>query len=146
MSVQSKRIAWGLAGLIVSLILVGVVSGTPVRHLIQVLPGSLALVMVARRAPGAGYAALSVFLFWLFIMVLIWLWLLGLASIVNGTFSRPEVVLTFTIGISCLWGLVACVRAPSAASHLIRVLMAMLFAALQIGAMWMSLRPAFARI
>ena|SRR5437867_150465 len=134
-----------LAGVIVSLLLVGVVSATPIRHLIQVTPAIIALVAAGRRAPWAPYAALPLFAFWLFIMIAIWLYLLGLARIVTGHFSPAEIALTLINGASCLWGLPASVRAKPVASGLARLVASTLFLLLQVGAMWVSLRPAFAR-
>lgn len=85
-----KVISGCLAGVIASLLLVGLVSATPVRHTIQVIPAAIALAAVARRATWATYAALPVFIFWLAVTLAIWLWLLGIARIVTGRFTPAE--------------------------------------------------------
>lgn len=144
MDPRTKPLARALVGTIASLLLVGVVSHTPVRHLIQVTPAVLALAAVLLRAPWAAFAALPLFVFWLLIMVAIWLFLLGIASVVNGTFSPLEIGLTLAIGVSCLWGMVAALRSPRPSGILPRALAAVVFAALQVGAMWMSLLPDYA--
>lgn len=141
----TKPIVGALVGLIVSLLLVGYVSGTLIRHLIQITPAVLALVLVIRRVQWAEYAALSVLVFWFLLVIAIWLFLLGIASIVSGTFAPVEIVLTLTIGACSLWGIVGVLRARRA-GIVARVTAFLLFAALQIGALWVSLRPAVAHI
>ena len=122
MSNASRLIAAALAGVILGLLGVGVVSGTPMRHIIQILPAALALALVIRRVPWASYAALPVFVFWLLIMVAIWLFLLGLARITTGHFSPAEVALTFVIGASCLCGLSQAFRPQPVASRVTRAM------------------------
>lgn len=139
-------IAISLTGVMVSLLLVGLVSGTPVRHCIQVLPGVLALVAAVRRTAWAKDAALPVFLVWLVLMILIWLFLLGLARILTGTFSAAEIALTITTGVSCAIGLWAWLRMPSSAGVTRRAIVSTIFALLQIAALWVSLRPSFNRM
>src|SRR5262245_49919634 len=102
---KSERLVWlGLVGLVVGLLAVGVVSGTPLRHALQVLPVLVVGVAARRRASWASFAALPLFVFWLLIMVAIWLWLLGLARVVSGRFTPAEVGLTILIGLSCVLG------------------------------------------
>jgi hypothetical protein len=146
MSNTSRLTAISLTGVILGLLAVGVVSGTLVRHIIQVLPATLALALVIQRVPWSYYTALPVFVFWLLIMVAIWLFLLGLARITTGHFTPTEVVLTLVIGASCLCGLSQVFRTQPVASRVARAAWAILFSALQIGALWVSLRPAFANI
>src|SRR5580765_3027262 len=79
MPLKLKSVAGALLATVAALVVVGFVSGTPVRHLIQILPALLALGFVALREPWAAFGALPIFCFWLLIMSLIWLYLLGLA-------------------------------------------------------------------
>ena len=146
MSNTSRIIAGSLAGVILGLLTVGVVSGTPVRHIIQILPATGALSLVIRRVPWASYAALPIFVFWLLIMVAIWLFLLGLARITTGHFSFAEVALTFVVGASCICGLSQTLRTKPVASRITGAVWAIVIGALQVGALWASLRPAFANI
>ena len=138
--------AVGLTGVILGLLAVGVVSGTPVRHLVQVAPAILALVFIIRRAPWAYYAALPIFVFWLLIMLAIWLYLLGIARIVSGHFTHAEIGLSFVIGASCLVGLSQMLRSQPVASRVTRAAWSVIFAALQLAALWLSLRPEFATV
>jgi hypothetical protein len=146
MSNASRLIVISLLGVILGLLAVGVVSGTPVRHIVQVVPAALALALVLRRVPWAAHAALPIFVFWLLIMVAIWLFLLGLARITTGHFSPAEIALTFVIGASCLCGLSQTFRGQPAASRVTRAAWAIVFAALQVTALWVSLRPALENI
>ncbi len=140
----SFHVLGALAGVIVGLLLVGVVSHLPIRHVIQVTPAAVAAVFVARAGRAARYAALPIFLLWLLIMVAIWLFLLGVANFVSGHFTRPEIVLTVVIGLSSLWGIVAVLRQPRA-WPLPALVYFVVFAVLQWAGLWLSLRPAFAR-
>lgn len=144
MTNASRLLCLCLGGLIVSLLLVGVVSTTPLRHFIQVVPAMIALGCVWRRIDWSGYAALPVFLVWLLIMSLIWLFLLGIAHIITGTFSTAERVLTITSGLSCVIGIGATFRVGSP-KWWRRVVAFVFFALLTIAAVWVSLQPSFAQ-
>jgi hypothetical protein len=131
---------------IFGLLAVGVVSGTPLRHIIQILPATWALALVIQRVPWAFYAALPVFVIWLLIMLAIWLFLLGLARITTGHFSPAEVALTLVVGASCLCGLSQTFRTQPLAGSVKLAAWAIVFTALQVGALWTSLRPAFSQM
>ncbi len=137
--------AQSLGVLIAALLMVGAVSGTPWRHVIQVLPAAMVLRLLARRVPWASYAALPIFTIWLLIMVAIWLFLLGIARITTGRFSTAEILLTLLIGIACIRGLIHTPRVIRTPNRVAGLLSAIGFAALQLGAIWLSLQPAFAR-
>ena len=54
--------------------MVGIESGTLVRHLVQIIPVLLALGLVIQRPEIGSAAAVAVFALWTLIMVLIWLY------------------------------------------------------------------------
>jgi hypothetical protein len=139
MPLSLKSVAGALLATVIALVVVGFVSGTPLRHLIQILPALIAFGFVALREPWAAFGALPIFCFWLMIMSLIWLYLLGIANVVTGTFTPVEIVLTIAIGASSVWGILAALRVPRSAGRLERVLATTVFGSLQIGAMWLSL-------
>ena len=141
MNTAERVIAGCLAGVVAGLVLVGFVSGTPLRHFIQVMPALVVLVAAVRRVTWASWAALPVFAFWFVIMLVIWLWLLGLARIITGNFTASEVALTILIGSCAVAGVVATVWSPSRAGAAGRCVSFLLFAALQVIAMWLSLQP-----
>jgi hypothetical protein len=130
-----------LIGVIGGLVLVGVVSHTPLRHLIQVAPAAVVLLLTGLRVGWADDAAIPVFAFWFLVMLCIWLYLLGVARIITGRFSPAEVALTILIGLSSAVGLIGLLSVPSPRRRLIRIIVVLGFAALQIAAMWLSLRP-----
>src|SRR5262245_27720716 len=66
-----------LAGLMAALLAVGVVSQTLQRHVIQIAPIVVALLLIAARSPYGAAAAAPLCTFWLGLMVNIWLFLLG---------------------------------------------------------------------
>lgn len=141
---HEKTLAAALLTVVVALLLVGLVSGTVLRHVVQVLPVLVASLVVMLRPAWSRFAAMPVLAFWLFIMVLIWLYLLGLANVVNGQFAPAEVGLTVVIGIGCVVGLRASVRQPTRSQWWASVVVFLLSGAFQVGAMWLSLQPAFA--
>ncbi len=136
-----RRLNSCLMGIILGLILVGIVSGTPLRHVVQVLPACIILVALSRPTPWGRYAALAIFCFWLLIMVLIWLYLLGLAHVLTGNFTRPEIILTIFIGGWSLIGLFRFFTSPPSAKPPTRIISFVGVAVFQIVALWLSLQP-----
>ena len=102
---DAGSVARCLVGVAISLLLVGVLSDTLARHVVQVLPVLLALGLALRRPAIGAYVATGVFVLWAFVMALIWLYLLGLPSLTEGTFTAGEVVLTIVIATCSAWGM-----------------------------------------
>ncbi|MDE2835972.1 MAG: hypothetical protein OXL97_00470 [Chloroflexota bacterium] len=94
-----------LVGVAISLLIVGVLSGTFARHVVQVIPVLLALGLVLQRPAVGAYVAIGVFTLWTFVMVLVWLYLLGLSDIADGSYTAGEVVLTIVIAACPAWGI-----------------------------------------
>ena len=141
---EARLTAAALIAVVVSLLLVGVVSGTMLRHVVQVAPVVAAIVVILGRPQWSRSVSIPLFVFWLFIMSLIWLFLLDLARVVTGHFTPAEVALTLVIGAACLVGLRASVKSVSPVPIWKSLAVVAIFAALQVGAMWLSLQPAFA--
>src|SRR2546421_611922 len=95
-----------LLGVILGLLVVGLVSNTLVRHVIQLAPVVLAFATTVRKMKWSPFGAAAIFIFWTVIMVFIWLWLFGIAKIVSGHFTPVEIAMTIVIGICCLCGIV----------------------------------------
>ena len=131
----------GLGGLIAALLAVGVVSGTLTRHLIQVAPAALALILVASGSPSGRAAALPVMTFWAALMVAIWLFLLGLHQIVRGHFTGIEIALTVAIAAACLVGVLGGARPTANLARGRRIATATAFGLLQLAALWASMQP-----
>ena len=142
---RNERVsAAALLTVLVALLLVGLVSGTIIRHAVQVPPVLVAGVIVVLHPAWSRFAAMPVFAFWLFIMLLIWLYLLGLSSVITGQFTPAEVSLTVVVGLACVVGLGASARKSTRPNWWTRVAVFLMFGTLQVGAMWLSLLPAFA--
>ena len=131
----------GLGGVIAGLLAVGLVSGTLVRHVIQVAPAALALAVVAGGSPYGRAAALPIVTFWAGLMVTIWLFLLGLHQMIGGRFTRVEIALTLAIAAACLAGLLGGAQPTANTSGAQRVAAALASALLQLAAFWASLQP-----
>lgn len=127
-----------LVGLCLALLLVGAVSGTVMRHIVQVLPQILAVAILAKRPSIGAAAAQAIFVFWTVIVGLIWLFLLGLSRIANGTFTGTEVGLTAVMAVCSAVGLARSLPLVTAVPIAARVLTWIAFAVLQVAAMWAS--------
>ena len=143
---MDTRDRWSLVSLAVltaALLLVGVVSGTPLRHAVQVVPPVLLIVVaVVWRPRGWPAAAMAIELFWLTIMLFIWLYVTGVARIINGHFSPSEVALTIVIGVAAAGGIIVALRSQRA-TWPARFTAFLISAIVQFGAMWLSLQPGF---
>jgi hypothetical protein len=143
MESPARRMVVGcLIGLALALLLVGLVSGTVLRHIVQIVPIMVVLAVVRRRPDWGAYAAIPIFLFWTFIVTMIWLFLLGLSRIANGHYTSIEVISTFFMMAFSIAGGVKCVQLGRSLPAAGRTLAFFLFAGMQVAAMWVSfLRP-----
>jgi hypothetical protein len=132
-----RRLIGCLAGVLVCLLLVGAISSTLVRHIVQVAPILLLLLLAIRSRRLVVCFALPIFTIWLLLMLLIWLYLLGIATFFSGSFSTAEIVLTLLIGAFALAGIVACLRSrPVPMTQ--RIVGFVAFAIVQVAALWVS--------
>jgi hypothetical protein len=143
MTLHGQRVVLGcLLGLAMALLLVGVASGTLLRHIVQILPIIFATGVLGRRPDWGAYASLPIFVFWIVIVVLIWLFLLGVSRIANGHFTPVEIFLTFVMAGFSLVGAVRSVSLGKPLRVSGRALAIILFALIQVAAMWVSfLKP-----
>jgi hypothetical protein len=123
-----------LAGVLLALLSVGMVSGTMMRHVVQTMPLVLVMLMGALGSRDGVAAAAPLFSFWLGLMLNIWLYLMGVLRLIGGTFTPIEIVLTIAIGVCCSAGLVATGRQTPLRSRARRLVVAALFSILQIAA------------
>jgi hypothetical protein len=138
---NSDPIAVWLGVVAGALIVVGIVSQTPLRHIIQITPIVVALALLRRR-PHVGLAAAApLFAFWLLMMGAIWLFLLGVARIFTGRFTAAEIILTIVIGIAAFVGLAVSSRRGATLDAVPRLCTIAGFAFLQFAAMWLSVQP-----
>jgi hypothetical protein len=145
MTSSSQRFVSGcLIGLAITLLVVGVVSGTVLRHFVQILPIIVVLAMLARRPEWGAYAAVPIFFFWIFIVVLIWLFLLGLSRIANGHYTPIEILSTFLMAGCSVAGVARAIPLGKALRPIGRALAVALFGVLQVAAMWVSFLRAIA--
>ena len=100
-----------LSGIAISLLVVGVISDTLMRHAIQVIPLLVVAGLVLRRMSLVPYVAVGLCAFWTVVMVLIWLYLLQVSRIVTGTYSSGEIILTFVVAVFAVLGILRGSRA-----------------------------------
>ena len=132
-----------------ALLIVGIVSGTILRHIAQTLPIAIIFAAMWAGVPRGWLpaAALAIHLFWLYVMIAIWLFLTGLARIVTGHFTPVEIALTLIIGAAAMAGTVQALRDVIAtAKWHIAIATFAIAAVLQYAAFWVSTRTAIARM
>ena len=144
MTRAEKMLAWALVTVIVSLLLVGVVSNTPLRHAVQVAPMVVVLGLRLARCGWSRFAAMAMLAFWLLCMVLIWLYLFGIKTVFSGHFSPAEIALTVAIGLGSVVGIGASLRARDSWRWPARLAVFLVAAAIQVGVMSISFQPALA--
>jgi hypothetical protein len=133
-----------LIGLAAALLLIGLVSGTFWRHVVQILPIALAVVVMRSRPAWAAWAAMPIFVFWIAIVMLIWLFLLGLSQFANGHYTAIEIVLTVVMAACSVGGVITSVLLGRSLPLTGRVAAFTVFAVLQLCAMWASFTSAIA--
>lgn len=141
---ERRPLAGCLAGLAIALIVVGLVSGTILRHIVQIVPVVTAGIVVIRRPAIGAYAALPIFIFWMFIVSLIWLFLAGLSRIANGHYTIPEIISTIVMAACCGYGVIRAIPIGRPSPVGWRIATFLGFAALQFVAMWISFMPSVA--
>ena len=144
MNKPERIVAACLAGVAGSLLIVGVESGTFLRHVIQIVPALVALAVVAKRSAWGALVATPIFAWWLFIVVLIWLYFAGVPMFFTGDFTAAEIMLTVVISLFCGLGIWSSVRARSTVGIVCRVFALGTFSVLQITFMFVSFLPPFA--
>ena len=132
-----RRVSICLVGLAAALIVVGMSSGTLLRHGVQIAPIVVALAVMARHPRGGAYGALPIFAIWTVLVVLIWLYVLGIARVVTGSFSPTELVCTVVIAGCSLAGAGSCITLARP-FRLAQVVTGLALFALQVAALWVS--------
>lgn len=127
-----------LVGLAAAALLVGIVSATVLRHIVQIIPIALALGVIRKRPAIGGYAALPIFAFWTFAVVMIWLFLLGLAGLASGRYSPTEVAATVVMAGCSLFGGMNAIQLGRSLRPMRKILVFVLFLVLQLLVMWVG--------
>ena len=141
---DAKRVSFCLAAIALSLLVVGIISGTLARHAVQIVPVVLALAILLGRPADGAYVAIPVFAFWTCIMALIWLYLLGVSDVAEGTYSTPEIMLTILVAGCSAWGVPSSLRAGRQLSLPRRIALILGGFVLQVAFMVVSLKSHFA--
>ena len=128
-----------LSGVAGCLLLVGIASGTFLRHVFQIAPIAIVLVFAIRGASWTAPAAVGLFGCWAFFMGLIWLYLAGIQTFFTGTYTLFEIASTILISGFCIVGIMASWAAEQTMGRGRRMLISVGFVALQLAAMWLSL-------
>ena len=84
---DARFVAGCWVGLAASLIMVGLLSDTVARHVIQMVLLILALGLALRRPATGAWIAIPIFAVWGAVVTAIWLHLLGLSDIAEGSYS-----------------------------------------------------------
>ncbi len=128
-----------LAGVAGCLLIVGIVSGTFLRHVFQITPIVVVLAFAVRRQRWTAPAALRLFACWAFFTGMIWLYLAGVQTFFTGNFTLVEIALTILIGAGSIVGIVVSWGAEPTVGRARHILLSMVFAGLQLAVVWLSL-------
>jgi hypothetical protein len=142
---ETRTIGICCAVIIGALYIVGLVSGTELRHVVQTAPIWIGVALGFRASPLARWIALPFFLFWLIVVVLIWLFLLNIARVVSGTFTPVEVAMTVIMGAASVAGIGAVVQGRKHAPALAALGAFLVGAVLQFAAFRISMLPGIAK-
>jgi hypothetical protein len=123
-----------------ALVVVGIASDTLLRHIVQITPLGLALIVMLRHATWGMSAAAPLFAFWLVLMIGIWVFLLGLARTFPGTYTAIEIELTVVIAAASALGLHSAYRRGRARRVPAELAIVAVFALLQYAAMLASIQ------
>src|SRR5262249_38539352 len=115
------------------------------RHEVQTLPLWFPIVAGFQSREIAKWAALPCLLVWLTLMTFIWLFLLGWARIISGHFVPTEIAMTIVVGLASVVGRTAAFRWRTSVRPAIAAGLFVLFAAMQLLAIRISLLPYIAR-
>lgn len=140
---DERIVATYLAIVATLLLIVGIVSGTFLRHAVQIAPVVAACGLVLRSPVVGAFFAIGVSAFWMGIMTLIWLYLLGWADVATGNYTHTEVILTFAIFAFAGGIFPNCVNIGQPLSMLRRVLTILLGIGLQFAVMVLSFQAPF---
>jgi phosphoglycerol transferase MdoB-like AlkP superfamily enzyme len=99
--------------------------------------------VLSGKGDGQRFAS-AIFLIWVLLVTLIWLYLLGIASIINGTFSLAERALTVVMGVTSVIGLVVSLAAVRKGPIWLSIVTFAIGIAVQAVALQISFGPAFA--
>ena len=130
-----------LVGIVVCLILLGLLSDTVARHVLQAAPVVIAAGAMARRSAATTLFAVGVCSFWLVVLGLIWLFLAGLSGAAPGSYSPGEVFLTIGIAVFAVAGILRGARMGNRTSSVATA--AMITAGFMIQAVFMAVSLRF---
>ncbi len=142
---RGRWIAICCAIVIAALYVVGVASGTVLRHAIQTGPLWACVLLGWKRTRGVRWLALPMLVFWLVIMVLIWSFLLGWSRLASGHYSPVEIAMTLVVGAAALLGIPASLCGDGKGSAAAALGWFLVGAVLQYAAFYISFLPAIAR-
>ena len=128
-------------GIVVCLVLLGVLSDTVARHVLQAAPGVIAAGAVMRRSTASTLFAVGVCSFWLVVMGLIWLFLAGLPGMASGSYSPGEIFLTIGIAVFAVAGILRGARMENRTSSVATA--AMITAGFMLQAVFMAVSLRF---
>lgn len=139
------RIALCALVLIAALCIVGLVSHTLLRHIVQTAPVWATVIFGLRRSRWSKWVALPCFACWLFLMTQIWLFLLGWSHLISGTFTPTEIAMTLVIGAACVVGIALCLRTKTRAARGIASVVFSGMLVMQVLALYVSFFQSIAR-
>lgn len=144
---RRNQSGWRHAVLVILLALyvVGAMSRGVLRQFMQTLPLWVPILLGFRGNELAKWSALPCLIIWLATMVLIWLSGAAWVYVALGQFSPTELAMTLIVGLASASGSLVSLHWRTAVRPLSAGTVALVFAALQLSAIWVSLSPSISR-
>jgi hypothetical protein len=141
---ESKWVAFCCLAALLALFVVGVVNHQVQRNIVQTLPLWIPIVLGFRGSEFAKWSALPCLIIWLASMIFIWLFLLRFVHFMSGRFSTTEIAMSLIVGTVSAVGFVVALHWRTAVRPFLAGSVILLFGAMQLLILWITLSPAVA--
>lgn len=131
--------------ILLALYVVGAMNHGVLRQLVQTLPLWVPILLGFRGNELAKWSALPCLMIWLATVLLLWLVGAAWVYVSLGQFSPTELAMTIIVGLASASGSLASLHWRTAVRPLSAGTVALVFAALQFSAIWVSLSPSISR-
>ena len=138
---ESKWVACCCLAILLAIYVVGVMNHGVLRPIVQTLSLWVPIVLGFRGSDFAKWSALPCLIIWLVTMVLIWLFGVAWVYVALGQFSSADLAMTLIVGAASAGGFIVALRWRTAVRPFSASTLALLFGALQVSALWVSLSP-----
>jgi hypothetical protein len=143
---ESKWVASCCVVILLALYVVGAMNHSVLRQIVQTLPICVPIVLGFRGSEFAKWSALPCLIIWLATMILIWLFGISWVYVALGHFSPTDMAMTLVVGVASVGGFFVALHWRTGVRPFAAGTVVLLFGALQLLAIWLSLSPPIAHL